>query len=76
MVVALMGGVLSLGAFMGFVVLFGLSTRNAILLLTQIKIASSAESELVARNCLRCGARPIFADCYECLRCCGWHFCR
>jgi Cu/Ag efflux pump CusA len=37
LVVALMGGVLSLGAFMGFVVLFGLSTRNAILLLSQIK---------------------------------------
>jgi CzcA family heavy metal efflux pump len=36
-VVALMGGVLSLGAFMGFIVLFGISTRNTILLLSRIK---------------------------------------
>ncbi len=40
-VVALTGGVLSLGAFMGFFVLFGISTRNAILLLSQIKITLS-----------------------------------
>jgi CzcA family heavy metal efflux pump len=36
-VIALMGRVLSLGTFMGFIVLFGISTRNAILLLSQIK---------------------------------------
>jgi CzcA family heavy metal efflux pump len=35
--VALIGGELSLGAFMGFVVLFGISTRNAILLLSWLK---------------------------------------
>lgn len=36
-VVALMGGVLSLGALVGFVTLFGLSTRNAILLVSRIE---------------------------------------
>lgn len=35
--VALMGGVLSLGALVGFVTLFGLSTRNAILLVSRVE---------------------------------------
>jgi Cu/Ag efflux pump CusA len=35
--VALMGGVLSLGALAGFVTLFGLSTRNAILLVSRVE---------------------------------------
>ena len=37
--VALMGGVLTLGAFMGFVVLLGISARNAILLVSQVRTA-------------------------------------
>ena len=60
-VVALMGGVLSLGAFMGFVALFGISTRNAILLLTRIKITLSNAQATWSSDTVFAAARDRFS---------------
>jgi CzcA family heavy metal efflux pump len=60
-VVALMGGELSLGAFMGFVVLFGISTRNAILLLSQLESTLLGVREGWSPNMVFAVARDRFS---------------
>jgi Cu/Ag efflux pump CusA len=60
-VVAALGGVLSLGAFMGFVVLFGISTRNAILLLSQIKYRMATAGTVWSPQTVFMAARERFS---------------
>jgi Cu/Ag efflux pump CusA len=54
--VALTGGVVSLGALVGFITLFGISARNAILLVSHADhlVAERAPTGRCPRCCARC----------------------
>ena len=59
--IVLMGGVLSLGALMGFFALFGLSARNAALLITRVDELLSSESAPWSAETVRRAAHDRFS---------------
>jgi len=59
--IALMGGVLSLGAVMGFFALFGLSARNAALLISRVEELVSVRRQPWSAELVRRAARDRFS---------------
>ncbi|WP_158915500.1 efflux RND transporter permease subunit [Caulobacter sp. S45] len=59
--IALMGGVLSLGAVMGFFALFGLSARNAALLISRVEELVSVRRQPWSAKLVRRAARDRFS---------------